>query len=260
VSGPALATTFSKGRHYTHPITSEEARSVTTIISVYDKPALVGWAAREAAEYADKNWALLDGLTSQERVTLIKGAHNRRSNDASGLGTAVHEAVDAYCRGLKIEEVRRVEGLGDWPKDVKPFMTQFDNFLNRHKPEFQMTEVTVWNREFGYAGTFDWLAILDGRMTLGDTKTGKGVYPEVGLQLTALAHGEFILMPDGTELPMPDIEDLAVLHLRPRSWSLVPVAEDAEDRENTWEAFKAAATMKRWSEDTKPNVLGRKRR
>jgi hypothetical protein len=243
VTAPALAVETAHGRVYKHPITGETAISVTNAIKSLDKPALVPWAAKMAAEYAVKNWDTLAGLDERERVDLIKGAHRRRADSAADLGTAVHDVIDRWVTG---------EAMPDWPADVAPFMDQFLDFLVARSPDFLRTEVTVWNRTHGYAGTFDWLAYIGGRLTLGDTKTGSGVYAEVGLQLTALAHGEFIVLPDGTEEPMPDVDVLGALHLRPRSWALIPVTRTSE----TWRAFLACLELTRWTRQTAPDVLG----
>jgi hypothetical protein len=243
VTSPPLAKSTPNGRVYEHPITGETAISVTTAIKSLDKPALVPWAAKMAAEYAVQNWDLLSPLGDEERIDLIKGAHRRSSGKAADLGTAVHDACDHWVRN---------EPMPSWEKGVEPFMEQFVDFLEKRRPEFVRTEVTVWNRTYGYAGTFDWLAYIGGRLTLGDHKTGKGVYPEVGLQLTALAHAEFILSPDGIEEPLPEVELFGALHLRPRSWALIPVQRSEE----TWRAFLAALELTRWTRETAPNILG----
>ena len=128
----------------------------------------------------------------------------------------------------------------------------FREWFEKTRPEVLRTEYTVVNETHGYAGTFDWLARIGGKVTLGDHKTGNNVWPEVGLQLSALAHAEFILHPDGTEEPLPPVELLGALHLRPRSWALIPVGES----EDCWEAFQAAQVITNWSRTVAPNVLG----
>lgn len=243
MSAPVLARTTAKGRVYEHPLTGEVVPSVTTVIKCLDKPALPRWAARAAAEYADRQWAVLAELDPAERVTLIKDAPWRESEKAANLGTAVHDAVDHWCRN---------EPMPRWADGVDTFMEQFVDFLEARQPEFVENECTVWNRTHGYAGTLDFLALMNGLMTLGDTKTGKGVYPEVALQLTALAHAEFIIRPDGTEDPLPDVHVLGVLHLRPRSWALIPVTAG----DGSWRAFVAALELTRWFADVAPTVLG----
>lgn len=245
MTAPKLATSTPNGRRYTHPVTGEQVPSVTTVIGIIDKPALPRWAAKAAAEYAAKAWDTLTALDPDERVTLIKGAPWKESGKAADLGTAVHDAIDRWCRD---------EPSGDWAPGVEPFMEQFALFLADRDPQFTHNEVTVWNRTHGYAGTLDFIATINGLVTLGDVKSGKGVYPEVALQLTALAQAEFILTDDGEELPMPAVDILAALHLRPRSWSLIPVTST----EASWQAFLAAKRVSEWSWDTAPTVLGPK--
>lgn len=244
MSAPPLAVSTAQGRVYRHPVTGEEVPSVTTIISGgVPKPALPRWAAKSAAEYACKQWDVLCDLDEAERIALIKGAPWRESDKAATLGTEVHDAVDAWCTDRPMPA---------WPDGVAPFMEQFVDFLDKRSPEFVENECTVWNRTHNYAGTLDFLAVIGGRLTLVDTKTGKGVYPEVALQLAALAHGEFILRPDGTEEPLPPVDLLGVLHLRPRSWALIPVTPG----DASWRAFLAAAEVTRWSREQAPKVLG----
>lgn len=243
MTNPALAHSTQWGRQYVHPVTGERVPSVTTVIRAIDKPALPRWAAKAAAEYAVKGWDLLAPLDAAERVTLIKGAPWRQSEKAADLGTAVHDAVDAWCTDRP---------MPTWADGVAPFMDQFADFLTERSPEFVHNEVTVWNRTEGYAGTLDFIARINGVLTLGDTKTGKGVYPEAALQLEALRRGEVIVHPDGTEEPMPAVDQLAVLHLRPRSWALIPVTS----AEASWDAFRSALTITRWLKETAPTVLG----
>ena len=96
-------------------------------------------------------------------------------------------------------------------------------------------------RKHGYAGTADFVAKINGVVVLGDVKTGRALYPEVGLQLSALAHADFIIREDGTEVPMPPIEKMAALHVRPKTWALVYLNKTDE----CFDAFLAAKTS--WS-------------
>lgn len=246
MSAPANAASTSKGRLYTHPGTGEKWPSVTTIISGgVPKPALPRWSAKAAAEYAVKTWDTLSTLDADERVALIKGAPWRESESAADLGSAVHEAIDFWCRN---------EPKPEWLPGVEPFMESFVDFLEKRDPTFTHNEVTVVNRTHGYAGTLDFIATISGLVTLGDVKTGKAVYPEVALQLVALAKAEFILTYDGEELPMPTVDILAALHVRPRSWTLMHVVP----REASWRAFLAAREVWAWTHETAPNVFGAK--
>jgi hypothetical protein len=108
------------------------------------------------------------------------------------------------------------------------------------QPEFVMSEFTVWSDTHDYAGTMDWAARVGGKrlLTLGDNKTGKAVYPDMALQLAAGAYADYILLPDASspsgykQVEVPTYDAFGILHLRPRSWSLVPMQKIPE-------AFKA---------------------
>lgn len=231
------------GREYVHPLTGRAVPSITTVIKALDKPALVQWSANMAATYAVKNWASLSTLeTDDERYALIKMAHRRESGRKADLGTAVHDAVDAWCTG---------RSMPAWEAGVAPFMDQFVAFLEHHRPEFVENEFTVWSNQHGYAGTGDWMARIGDSLVLGDTKTGKDVYPETALQLEALRRADVILDPSGVERPLPKADRLGVLHLRPRSWSLVAV----DPGEDTMDAFLGALAVTHWLKDTAPTVL-----
>lgn len=220
--------------------------SVTTIMKVgLAKPQLVAWAARMSAEYAVKNWDDLSELPVWDRVAVIRDAHRVIADEAALTGDTVHELIDAWSTGRP---------MGEYPRKVDSYVNQFVSFMNHYRPEFLYNEVTVWSHEHGYAGTADWIAKIGGRVLLGDNKTGKRVYDEVGLQLAALANADVILTPDGEEIPVPEIEGLAALHVRPRSYRLVEVA----GREECFRAFLACRELFDWHQVTAPEVLAKK--
>lgn len=243
MTSPALAVEQPDGsRLYVHPVTNEKVPSVTTIMKQgIGKPLLTGWAARIAADYAVENWDELSGLSVYERRELIRYAHDREREKASDLGSAVHDTIDSWCSGRPHENT----------KETRPYLNSFISFMMEFRPKFLENEVTVWSRKYQYAGTFDWLAEIDGKMTLGDTKTGKRVYNEAGLQLAALGYADFILREDGEEIPLPGIDVLSVLHVRPRSWHLYEVRKDREN----FKAFLACRELYSWLHETSEHVL-----
>jgi hypothetical protein len=150
--------------------------------------------------------------------------------------------MEAWVKGNPVPEL---------PKKARPFASQLTSFFMEKRPEFIESEFTVWSRTHGYAGTGDFIAVIDGKTVLGDMKTGKGLYAETGLQLAALANADFIIRPDGSEEEIPRIDYLAALHLRPRSWKLVRISHEAEN----FAAFLAARDIWGWQRDTAPLVL-----
>jgi hypothetical protein len=214
---------------------------VTTIINQLNKPGLTGWAARMAAACAIREWSSLQEMPIWERKEIISGEHDRIRDDSSALGTRVHAAIEAFINGEPCEHT----------KEVSPFMMSFTRFVMEYRPEFFHSEVTVWNRRHGFAGTADAIISIRDQTWLVDFKSGRSLHPEVGMQLSALAHGEFIIKPDGEETEMPHIDRLAAIHIRPRSWKFTPVQHD----EQNWKAFLACRELHDWSYHTAPHVL-----
>lgn len=247
MTDPKLAVTDAKtgNRRYRHPVTKAYVPSVTTVIKGgIPKPALVPWAAKMAAEHACANWLRLSQLPHQDRIEEIKGAYKEYTEKAANLGDIVHSLIDCWSTGRPYPE---------WPKEAEHFVDSFIGFMAAERPEFIENEVTLWSEKYGYAGSADFIARIRGKVILGDVKTGRRVYPEVGLQLSALAHADFILREDGTQEPLPGIEGLAALHVRPRSWSLIPVNE----AEECFNAFLAAKRVMEWERNVAPSVLGK---
>jgi len=223
---------------YCHPVSGEIVPSVTTIMNIIAKPGLIGWSARQAAQYAVSNWCSLSDMPVVYRTKEIAEAHQRTAQAAADKGDLVHDMIDKWSKGVIMEP----------PKAIKGQVNQYVNFMMTEKPKFIENEVTVWSRTHGFAGTADWIAELDGKIVIGDNKTGKRIYPEVGLQLSALRHADFIIREDGEEVPMPPIEDMLVLHIRPRSYKLVRVTDD----EANWSSFLAARTIYDWIRHSDP--------
>lgn len=215
--------------------------SVTTILNVLSKPFLPPWAAKMAAEYAVKNWQLLTPMVGYDptgAVDQIKGASKRYTENASTLGTQIHQQVEQLVIG---------HNLNPW---LTPQTNHFKTWQMCYKPKFLLSEATVYNRTERYAGTFDLLAEIEGKNILIDVKSGKSVYPEVALQLVAYAHGEF-LGGEGVELPVPKVDGAAVLHLRPRSYKFIPVRIDND----VWQAFRYVKEAYRWQSSLSKTVL-----
>lgn len=243
MTAPALAVTQPDGsRRYMHPLTGETVPSVTTILKVISKPQLDGWAARLTAKYAVDNWAGLSEEDPGLRLEILKSAHEETRQKSADRGTLVHELCDSWAKDNPVAIEKSEAG----------FMTQFFGFLEDVKPQYIESEATVWSHQYNYAGTFDFIAVINGEVTLVDIKTGKGVYPEYGMQLAALSHAECLVDEEGREWDIPKVARHAVLHLRPRSWKLIPVYE----AEACFISFLAARKIWWWLHEVAPDVIG----
>lgn len=91
-------------------------------------------------------------------------------------------------------------------------------------------------------------------MVLGDNKTTKsGVHAEVALQLSAYERADYILLPDGTQVPIPSIDAAAVLHLRPEGWKLVPI----QTSDDAFKTFLALKEVMAWDKTLSKAVVGK---
>lgn len=225
-------------RMYVWPPTGETFTSVTTILNTLNKPVLVGWAARQAGIYAVDNWETLAKHTKTQKIDLITNAHKVYTENASEIGNHVHAHVEAAILGT------------DAPDPIPEHMRFFQAWQLVRQPKFQYCEGTIYNRTEGYAGSFDFIAEIDGVTTLIDVKTGKNVYPEVALQLAAYANGEFMGVND-TEVEIPKIQAAGVLHLRMTGYKYMPVYIGDE----VWQAFRYIKEAFRWQQYTSKKVF-----
>jgi len=173
---PALAEHVrGKGRHYQHPTTGELVPSVTNVIGVLDKPALPRWSAKMVAETAYRMRHSLAGMERNEAVDMLKGSPWSKSKRAADRGTDIHGWLEARLNDWVLPE------LSD---DAKPYQQAAEDWYMAHDLEVIGTEVTMFHPL--YAGTCDFIAKVDGRLTIGDFKTSKAIYDEAALQLSAL--------------------------------------------------------------------------
>lgn len=227
--------------------------SVTTILSGgLPKPALINWAKKFTSEYAVDNFDKLTSLLEPDAegnidrdgaIDWLKSAAFRSRDKAADLGSLIHATAEAHVLG---------KPTPPWPVTAKPRMKAFLAFLDEYEPTYLATEASVYNRTERYAGTLDAIVEIDGRRLLLDTKTGKGVYPDVALQLAAYRFAEFIGLADGSEAPMHEVDACAVLHLpEDGTYRLVDVRADEE----VFKTFLYVREVFRFQEETAKSVL-----
>lgn len=249
MTSPALAVTVGTGRGYTHPITHEIVPSVTTVLGVLDKPALPRWAAKEVAEFATKHKDSWINLPPDAAVDMLKGSPWRTRDKAAAAGTDAHEYCEALLKGeVSIDSPFDPPGLGNAAGNLRAI-------LKKLQPQPLLIEGTVWSHKYGFAGSFDGIHIIDGKVTLVDLKTSTGVYPDYSIQLAAYKYAEVILRTDGTETPVPPITNCQIWHApKEGSWSVV----DVDVTEAEFGVFLAALEVFKWKTERSKSVLGRK--
>lgn len=244
MADPANSSKRGGARFYTWE--GVEYPSVTSVLKVINKPFLVPWAAKMVAERAVSVAPQLGKMVEEDledTLRFLKNAHYRRSSTAANLGTQIHEYLDAQTTGAPLPEV---------PPEAKPYLRGAQMWLDDYKPEFTHTECTFYSKEHAYAGTADFIAWIgsEPQLVLGDYKTGKGVYPEVALQLAAYRYADFMVI-DGKETDMPPIEAGAVVHVQKESYAHIPIRCDQQ----VFYAFRSARDLFGWEQEVSKTVM-----
>lgn len=235
---PALAENVKgKGRHYRHPVSGDLVPSVTNVIGILDKPALPRWAAKETAKAA---WSLRSSLAEmgeEEAVDVLKGAPWRQSTRAADRGTSIHGWLEARLLG---EPEPTLEG------QALEFVDAARAWLERWDPVTIATEITLFSPT--YAGTADALVSLDGEVWLVDFKTSSGLYPEVALQLSALAACPLAVV-NGEVVETESVERLGAVRIgRDGEWEMREVLSPSD----ALAGFHAALNLWAWTKGGNP--------
>ena len=225
MSAPALAGVSAGrfrrrnyGRNHGYLLDGQKIISVTKILSLgMPKPALINWAASEAAQAAWELQGRDEKLGYSEFIQSVAKAHERKRNTAAVKGTAVH----GY--GQRLVHGERVEGI---PDEVAKKVDQYVRFLNEWQVVPVAVERAICNLSIPYGGTFDLVfttPLFPGRVFLADIKTAKAVYGDNALQLEGYARGDFYVGDGEGEVPMADlgITDHVVIHLEEERYNVV---------------------------------------
>lgn len=133
------------GKSHSYTLDGAWIPGVTTVIGLLDKPALVEWAAKETAAYADEHWSELSSLRSADRIDRLVKARYATNRRAIVKGNRVHNL------GEKVAHHEAVEV----PAELRSQVEAYARFLDRWSFATVATETPCCNTEYGYAGTFD---------------------------------------------------------------------------------------------------------
>lgn len=173
--------TFDPKEHV-YTLDGKKMTGITTILGVLNKPALVGWAANMAVDYAIENargvelleegenkgkkrWFILDETLKEART-----AYARKRDDAATKGTDTHALVESWINEQITGNVADI--------DYTPIRS-FQEWAKQENVRFLATELQVYSRELWVAGTMDFLFEKDGKKYIGDLKTYKKLWDRV---------------------------------------------------------------------------------
>ena len=171
IKGDILQITTTDERWYSKTLPDGKqifVPSVTWIASHYPKGVgFYKWLA-------DKGW---------DEAEAIKEA-------AGDKGSKVHQGICDLIDGktIKIDSKFTNNDTGV-SEELKPeeyeCLMSFVDWFNKTKPEIVDREFNIFNEELNYAGTVDLLCRIEGKLTIVDFKTSKGVWMEHKLQISA---------------------------------------------------------------------------
>lgn len=208
---------------------------VTTVIKTMDAPALDAWkvrvqvagTARAAFHYQPPTWgcdlAIDEGLRLaaeaeyiDELVAIAKQEfeHERIANEAADVGKQVHALIEHAIK-QQLGQPCEIPVAGD---EALFTFAGWAEWAKRVNLEPLMAEGRIHHSTLDYCGTFDLLALVDGRPGILDWKPGAAIYPERRLQSAAYREalhamgwpnldGYIVSMPrDGGEIEMVRLE------------------------------------------------------
>lgn len=193
--------------------------SVTSIIGVLDKPALLHWSAEQAALAAVASARSLAARITEEGeepvVKWLRDARFRKPKgrlSATSLGTCAHAGCEEYAiTGVRPDRARladivraeggaRFDGIDNEVPVLERMLDRFDDWLQRFTPAYEAVEVVVYHPTYGYAGQCDGFLVIDGVRYIIDYKSSrdgfdsrgrpKTPYSEAALQLAAYRFAE----------------------------------------------------------------------
>lgn len=246
---------------------------VTQVLSIVDKPALVHWAANQEREaFQTALLEVLAGPHAKEpekildeviRVSTGTKAMQKSLNKAGDIGHEAHELIQWWT-----DKILKKPNLGPEPKvcaEAANAVEAWKKWAKEVKFKPLAAEMEVYSELHGYAGQADCLCLVEGRETLLDYKTGKGIYDEAFLQNVAYRYAlaEMYVMAGGKDVTEGGAGWMArqgmILRLPKKigdpefEFKVVP---DEPSMEDNFERFLAAKKLWVWKRRSEGKDIG----
>lgn len=104
--------------------------------------------------------------------------------EEANVGTLAHKMVDYEVKG-------KVLALDEYPMNIREqaevCFKNWHEWRDRHDFKPVETEISLISEKYQFGGTIDCIAMIDGRLSILDVKTGKDVYEDHILQIVSYA-------------------------------------------------------------------------
>lgn len=244
VTGVWEAAHDGSGHRYLNTKTGHLQRSVTTKLGILGKPHLTKWAVRMGIEWLKKEdrWARLHNENwAEEMLSGAQMAHLDKRDDAGGVGTQAHNAIERYLNdwiasGDKPASILQFANDGDDPRAIAS-MRAVEAFFAKHRVEPIASELLVGDRLYS-AGTLDFLCFMDSKLTLIDWKTSNSV-DQISYSAQVAAYKFFFERMTGMK-----IKQCKILHLS-KDYDKFTVYK-IQNIGKAWKAFKHICSVYDW--------------
>ena len=173
--------------------------SVTTILSIINKPAIAFWYRKEALLEVERNWQTLEDLMVNEGIKLedalkeitkaAKGKPDEIMQEALDIGSRVHKIIEFLVKAQIKDDTllykSHINNLRNERKEVRNCIDAFLKWTDKVHFEPIESELMVYSERFHFAGTLDAVGKIKGKLAVIDFKSSKAFYPEMGLQISA---------------------------------------------------------------------------
>jgi hypothetical protein len=226
-----------------HRYTLEDALpipSVTGILGIIAKPALINWAANVTADYYSSQLqpgVALDEIQLDSIYQAAKKSHWQKKTDAGTVGTFVHKYVEQTIKGEH-------PGMPVNPQ-LAESCGQFVDWVAKHDVKFLASEQVVYSREYKYVGTLDFICKIDKKLYLGDLKTSSGIWDEYKLQTAAYRFAR------NEEFDKEKYAGQLILRIGKDGEFETSIIEGDENYYKLFDAFKSALDLTRSMEKVK---------
>lgn len=160
-------------------VDGKRVTGVTTYLGIIDKSrALVPWAVELYRNHLIANIGSLTMRHIEEGAKL----HTVKKEEAATIGSHVHKWIEGY---IKKESPEMPE-----QKEAQIGVNAFLDWVSANKVKFISSERIIYSRKYGYVGTMDIEAKVNGELCLIDIKTSNNIYNSYYLQTAAYVRAD----------------------------------------------------------------------
>jgi ATP-dependent exoDNAse (exonuclease V) beta subunit len=176
-------------KYYETPI--GKLPSVTTILRLLEKPALLNWKIKMVLQYIEKHLQEikedkinLNNIDINEMITEAKKEPIKISQEAMDIGSRVHSLIEEYYkRKITTQNNGKYKSIEVDNQCKMPF-NAFLNWDKQNDITPLETEQIIWSNK-GYAGTLDLVCLYQKKLFIIDFKTSRSFWNEYILQISA---------------------------------------------------------------------------